>query len=386
MENIVLVKAQQEFTDFMAMESGIYKNSIYFRDIQTRKFYEASITKKDGCVYYAWSDFKVKKGKNDGYYTRRAKKYGFTLDEKGKLNIWFGKSIYEMPGIGHVFNHYNLNWLEPKLHPFITKTIAEKLLNGKITNNTDLIKAYFKAMRINASPSLFLTYITSEFDNKSNFLRHASVAKDVNHMMEFLMDCNKTHREGRYDDEKTEKNKFITDMVNEAMILGKKIDYTWSRNRVKEEHKQWTAEIMKHEIDNIPNVQIPNFDAVSSIPTPDGITLLGTQKDVFMEGTAMKHCLYTSYWSSIKHANYIAYHVDYNGEEATVGFSIDRFQDKITLSFSQCYSHFNKSVSSELRKYVMDFYKTLNEHTHLFEKKEDVYVPLLNNIIEPIPF
>ena len=92
MENIVIEAPQQEFTDFMAMPPGLYKNIVYKKNIMGRTFWESNLCKKDDVLYYSYNTFCVKRGSNNGFYTQRKTKKGFTF-EKNKLSIWFASKI-----------------------------------------------------------------------------------------------------------------------------------------------------------------------------------------------------------------------------------------------------------------------------------------------------
>lgn len=378
METVQLQKPEQQFVDFMAMPDGLAKNVYYYNNMQSRNFSEASITKKDGCIYYATNVFKVVKSTKSSYYVRRVTKDGFTIDAKGKLNIWFNKSIFQIPHMLDVFKYFNFNWFSDKLYPFVTKGIFEKMVNGKITNNTDVCKAYIKVMRLNCSPSLFLHFFTSDMIiSKTDFLRQASVAKDVNHLIQYLMDTTKDGLRDKYH--------ILSDMVKEAQILEKKIDFTWSLNRLKDEHKNWTEQIMQVEIDSLDDKVIPNVEKFDRY-TPANFKLLKTQKEVFYEGKTMKHCVYTAYWNSIKNNTYLAYHIVLNGEEATLGVNI--YDDK--LVYNQCYSRYNGSISSGMGTLVKQFVDELNEQVQrdgVLKQTAEEYVQVDNNIFnENLPF
>lgn len=369
METIQLITPMQEFTDFMAMPDGLAKNVSYYNNMSGRTFIDASITKKDGCIYYSTNSFKIVKSTKSSYYIKRVTKDGFTIDEKGKASFWFNKSIFQMPYMQMVFTHFNFNWLSTRLYPFITKGVFEKMINGKITNNTDVCKAYIKAMRLNVSPSSFLNLFETTSVSKADFLRQASIAKDVNHLIDYLCENDKSY----------EKMQIFNDMVKEAQILEKKIDYKWSLNRLKEEHKAWTNEIMKVELDSLEDVMIPKIERFDRY-TPNEFTLLKSQKEVFVEGTTMKHCVYTAYWSSIKQGTYLAYHIAMGKEEATLGINI--YGDK--LVYNQCYSRYNGSVSDILQLKVKTFVEELNEQVQRDGiLKEEIQ---LNNIINELPF
>jgi len=371
METIQLVAPQQEFRDFMALPDGLAKNATYYNNFQGRNFTDAFITRKEGNIYYAANTFKVVKSTKSSYYVKRVTKDGFTINEKGKLSVWFGKSVFQLPHINQVFMHFNFNWLDVKLYPFVTKGIFEKMVAGKLTNNTDVCKAYIKAMRLNCSPSLFLQLFQTGSISKQDFLRRAAVAKDINHFIEHLLLPNDNRSLLVYED-----------MVKEALILEKKIDYKWSSKRLTEEHKAWTEQIMQIEIDALEDVVIPFVDKFSRY-TPDGFKLLKTQKEVFYEGKTMKHCLYTAYWSSIKNNSYIAYHITSGDEEVTLGINI--YDDK--LRYNQCYSRFNGPVSSKMHVIVTNFVEQLNEQVErdgiLKETKIEYKV---NPIFNELPF
>lgn len=363
MENVILLPVQQEFHDFMKMEPGVPKNIIYYRQMMGRTFTEANICKKDGCIYYSCTDMSFKKSKNS-YYVQRKNRNGFTVDKKGKINVWFGKNIYEIPHIDKVFQYFNFNWItNSRIYPYITKGILEKMIAGKITNTTEIIKEYFKKMHINASPSLFIKFLDKCDSSKVEILRIAGVAKDLNHYFEDRISSTTADFNNPYPHDYYSRNQLLNDMVQEALILGKKIDYTWSLNRLKEVHKEWTEQIMKIEIESLDDVSVQGIEYFDKF-TPEGFKLLKTQKEVFAEGSLMKHCVYTAYWTSISYGTYIAYHVNYQGEEATLGINI--YDDLV--QFNQCYSRYNQTPSDNLQCMVRNFVDDLN-----YNLKKDGY-------------
>lgn len=348
MENIQLLTPDKELTDFMSLEHSVAKNIAYYNKISGRNYEESNIYKKDGLIHYSYTTLKVMKSKNS-YYFKRTNKEGFTINEKGKLKMWFGKSVLQLPGLNLLFKYYNFNWFDQRLYPYLTKTILEKMFAGKITNNLDVVKTYFKLMRINASPTLFLKMIEVCGISKQDFLRQIYIAKDTNHLIEY-------HSEKQEDD----KENILNDMVVQAQILEKKIDYKWSLNRLKEEHKSWTEQIMEEELKSLDDTPVPNIEKFNNCTTL-GITLLKTQKEIFQEGKIMHHCVYTNYWNSVLSGNYLVYHIDFFGEQATLGLNI--YSDKIGMN--QCYSIYNKAVSEDLKEYAIKFIEKLNDHYKL---------------------
>lgn len=354
MEKIQLISLDVIATNFMSMENGIFKNIKYFNEIVGRNFEEANICKKEGNTYYSHTYFTIRKSKNS-YYLKEKEKFGFTINEKGKLKIWFGKELFQIPSIALVFKYFNFNWLLYSIYPFITKTIFEKMIANKITNNVDLIKTYLKLVKINCSSSLFLKILKSGASNsfKSLFLREASVATNVNHVLEHQLNILLTNERPI---EFYEKSALLTDMIQEALILDRKINFRWSLNRLKEVHKKWSKEIMECKMDGLNNDIIPYVEKFDKY-TYKEFKLLKTEKEVFTEGSLMNHCLYTVYWSQIQQEKYLAYHVSLNGEEATLGI----YTNNNKLEYNQCFAKYNASISNNLKCHIDDFIENLNE-------------------------
>lgn len=359
MEKIELIGFSKLYTDFMSMENGVAKNVFYYKNITQHQFTEATILKKDGCIHYSYSTVKIQKTK-DSYYIKRVGKDGFTIDEKGKLKIWFNKSVFQIPLIQEIFKYFRFNWLHDCVTPYITKTILEKMFAGKITNNLDVVKQYLKLMRIKASPALFYKLISFNYFTKQDILRHIAVAENVDNFIKYALFMSSKKHPIVKSQEEIQKEQIIQDMIKEAQILNKKINYNWSLLRLKTEHSKWTKEIMKAEIDLLEDVSVPNVDIIDKY-TPAEFKLLKTQKEVFVEGTIMNHCLYTAYWHSIKNGRYLAYHVKYNNEECTLGVTLDVNNDKLDVTYQQCYLAHNKLITPTMKNFTTNFVEDLNQ-------------------------
>lgn len=347
MEKIIINKRPIYIDNFLAMEDGVYKNIIYNREITNREFVESDLMKTDdGKIYYAHKVYKVKKGKK--YYVKLKSKKGFTVDEKGKLKVWFGSDVASNPHFYTALKALNIDWFtneENRLWPFMTKTLFEKVITGKITNPIDYLSGYLKLSRINASPKLLYSVCKKLNLSKITFLRGAYTAKDVNHYLEFLLDENRL-------------NSNLEDLVTQSKILEKKIDFKWSTKRMDEEHTLWTKEIMAAEVTSIPDreVKVNNYKRISEF-VPEFFEALDTQKKVFVEGSTMKHCVYTNYWPSINDGTFLAYHIKWKNQEATLGLSC---YDTKVIRISQIYGVRNSAVSSELRDEVRKIVDWIN--------------------------
>lgn len=140
-------------------------------------------------------------------------------------------------------------------------------------------------------------------------------------------------------------NPIYRDLLNCAVKLNEVVDFTWSQKRIKEEHQRQINELNRREIEA--KEQVPIFDVCLDEPH---IHMLNTEKEVFLEGTNMHHCLYNCYWNRIKSKNYIAFHMSVP-EHCTFSFKV--FNNKVVLD--QAFLAYDKQISDITRAVIVDF-------------------------------
>lgn len=376
--NITIHDIEPRVKEFLEKPAGAIKNVEYYERIQGIPIRRTSLLKKDGNLYFSSTHYTIKRNMQS-YYLKPKDKVGFTLNEKGKLSIWFGKSVQQIQShIYSIFQELHIDWvkqLPDNYCQFITKITLEKILNGKITNPIDFCNQLLKNWRVKgASPRiLYNTMMAPSKHNTSNFLvtkftKGVSVAKNFDHYMEYL--AKKINVISRYSEE---------DLEMQAIILDRKIDYTWSEKRMEDEHQKWTKEIMLLKRDNLSKEPISKLkwfidnDHLLS----NHFTLLETESELFDEGNDMSHCIYTNYFNYVKRGGYVAYHVTYQGEDVTVGIyvrstdlTIDQIQAKRNTSSSAIIAAFIRNALVPLfnaykhdKPYLVDNVKELAEET-----------------------
>jgi len=157
-------------------------------------------------------------------------------------------------------------------------------------------------------------------------------------------------------------NPIYRDLLDSAIQLNEVVDFTWSERRMREEHQRQINELNRREIEE--KEQVPVFNIVCTEPN---IRLLNTEKEVFLEGTTMHHCLYTNYWNRIKAKNYIAFHMT-APENCT--FSFKKLNNEIV--FDQAYCAYDKPVSDETKQIIRDF---------LERTKKCLFAHLVNTVV-----
>ena len=151
-------------------------------------------------------------------------------------------------------------------------------------------------------------------------------------------------------------------MINEI------VDFTWSDKRIREEHKRQINTLMSKEIEEKEN--IPIFDDVDKINTTE-IKVINTEKDVFIEGSNMHHCLYTNYFKRIKNREYIAFHMT-SPEDCT--FSCRLYNGNLVLD--QIYLSQDRRVQSSTKKVAIDYLdKFTEEIKNLLKPAQSKVIP-----------
>ena len=363
--NIPIVSLHHAVQDFLSMPDGVKKNLAYSKNFNGNAYPTGNILiKEDGTVHFSYTTYKVSKGVK--YFLKKNSQYGFTVDPKGRMKVWFGGKLHTIPYLYEVIKHLKQEWLEHSYLQFMTNSLMGKVIIGKITNPHDLCKAILKLYRIEGSPSILRRAIEGTFLNKTNLLEGIKVAKNLDHYLEFMM--------SRFGHENHHQ-----DLIKQAVILERKIDFNWSDKRMSEEHKMWTRELMDLESDSMSKEPLDWLNIYRYFNS-DKMRLLESEYDVYCEGKMMSHCVYTNYWSNIKNQAYVVFHVNDGSEYgATLGLNVGI---DYKLSFNQLYSHHNMQVSPELRNDIKQWldetnYILYNQKLGVNENiKIDQYVPV----------
>lgn len=392
MENITLIALDERIKDFIAMPAGPLKN-LKYKNMVLHTGYDASIVYKDGCMYYGCTTYKVAKGKHS-YFLRSGSKDGFTLDAKGKLQIWYGRTVKKLPRVDDVIKAIGNDWYNSDYLPFLTKGILEKILNRKITNPLGFFEAWLKAQRIKASPRLVFKAVnaSSPFSVYSMMLKYQSIFEHMDQFLEKIIDhYGNGPRSGSM-------NGDFIDMCDQAILLETTVDPYWSDKRVQIEHQRMTKEIMELQLDAIADQPIKGLDKIAELVADNQyVKLLDNERAVFIEGKMMSHCIYTNYWSKISSKAILCFHVDYNGDKGTLTLQLGR-SDNYTGNTAEKGLEYkiydfrgkhNRNMTPEAMDYVEGFVRAFN--IELNNRRITLPTPVIQaqsweEELEPLPF
>jgi hypothetical protein len=357
MQGEYLKPVPQEILEFIKLPKGPRKNVL--GEKLTKDHTVAGVLREGDDISYYYHMLKLT---NVGgtFFLKPIRKSGLSY-KNGKLSLWFGSTMaqmgYSQGFLTPLFNYMGWDFITKDscngmIWEYITKGILERLFKGKITTTRQLLAAYAKLNRIDVSTELLYQEINRSGMSKRDFLYHASLAKDVNHYLEWRANNINTQSYDSFHDRQT-----IIDLLHQFKLLGKKIDFKWSTKRIDEEHKKAVKELMEYQLEEMSDQEIQYPD----LPYPPEFELLNTEKKIFYEGKTMNHCLYTNYATSIKNKNYLAFHVTLGGEEATLGLHITNNEVHGPMpTFNQVYSKYNKRVSDRMRDFCYDWVKSVN--------------------------
>jgi hypothetical protein len=343
-----------------------YKGEIYGFSTTNRK-------ETDTHVYWCNSN-KVPRFENNRLFYLNSNKAGVSFDkEKKTIKIWFGNSIQMLEGtiLPDILHFFKLDWFSAmsySLRTLLNKTMLQNMIKGKITNPRDYIKAYLKTSpykNLDISPEIFYKSFTiNHAHSPKGFRKYILYATNPNEALEHV-----GKKSGNYN-----YNSTLEDLFIQAEMLNKKVNLKWSEARIKEVHAEWTRELMGMAIKTINPVEY-NYP---EIETPEGISLIKSNLELFEEGTTMKHCVYTNYERIVRSKEYYVFRYNREGVRATAGVRITG-PDSIVLD--QMYSIGNTVVDKEHKDYFTSWLYS-NKSLELFRdgKKSRESITQLNDL------
>lgn len=314
-----------------------FANSVY-------GWVESTRAETDTHVYWATNTCTPKWNKKTGVYLKKSASSGCTYDKAKKtFKFWYGKQVNHDSGVipADMCNYFKVEWfnnIPAGLKLSTTNSNMKKVFLGKITNPRDLIKAIVKAnptlRGMNISTELLWDYCNLNSGCTIQSLCDAlSVAKDPNHAIEHVYASGTLSWQ-------------TGDLIKQAQMLDRKIDFKWSVKRMAEVHNEWTREIMDIEQENVEKVE---YEYTNELPHNGCLELITDSKELYVEGRMMDHCVYTNYASSVANRTYFVFKYTDRNVRATLAvskryggenFIVDQFYGKRNTLVEQYHHDF----------------------------------------------
>lgn len=296
---------------------------------------------KDGHIFYGVKDIVV---------VRRGNKI-FVESEKFIDYIWLDnkgikicrKSACFLPLIHKFLDLCNITWYkELSNHTcgiYLGKSsVLRAVLTKKVYNQETLYKFIVKRVFGNKDISWKNCRNYCENPKSVSILDLATFTKNINDSLEVV--CNPTSNIN-----------LLNDLLTYAIQLNEVVDFKWSEKRMREEHQR---QIRSVELENIESKEVvPIYENVFGTDT---IKMLNTERDVYLEGISMDHCLYRCYYNRIANHNYIAFHMT-SPEDCT--FSVCKSNDGVV--FDQIYLSHDRRVQESTKDIAKAFIERFTE-------------------------
>ena len=253
--------------------------------------------------------------------------YGLSLDKKF-ISVEVVKSLQgkNLEVRDEVFKIFKLDWVNSKYLPRITKGLWLKILNKKITNNTqvqDYLSKYVFKLKESDKGLCRQAVDNLVTFGYSGYLPLTCTVKDLAQIDLQRQDFN---------------HSLLRDISNECFILGLKFNPNWSIKRLQEFHQENIKVMLESEIEFLQNITFP-----IQVDVPKGFTFINDLKSLLIEGKTMNHCVFHSYQNSIKKGEYCVIHCDiYN---CTIGIRMGYYEGNYGYwSIDQIRGYANQSV------------------------------------------
>lgn len=255
---------------------------------------------EDNKFFYTRDKYTIYLSTTGKIFTRSTTQHGLTYNPAetvGKcLTLWRGTAMINVSSqaITALLKSHQCEWaLEFK--SLFTKTLLARVLKGRITNGEDFMRAYlktsnlWKSMKIShRAPSMLkLMRMADGKDNHSSgVMEYHDLLAHVNNVeatIDMLVGGKSLYDFSWYQTPHTE------GIRRELNILDRKINSTWSENRLNDEHTQMSRELRALELDTLESIDYAYSEPAPLLP---GMELISDNKRLFEEGSVMNHCVY----------------------------------------------------------------------------------------------
>lgn len=311
----------------------------------------------DSYIYWSSSTLKYKLGAS-GIYPKYSGKSGITYCKSTKkIKCWYGEKYQSLESAitRDIIITFKFEWiyqLDNSIRREITTSVIQKIIKGKVNNPRECITAIVKGnpllKNLGLSTEVLWNYYKSDkgpFAVSSNteglyaLTAALSVATNPNDIF-----CNES-LDTRSSD--------IRDLIDQARMLSKKINFKWSERRAKQVHSEFTSIIMDKELERLED-KVYAYNGHLELESE--YELITTKKQLYAEGKTMKHCVYTNYEYSINTNRYFV--VRYHGSvRATIGLKIvDTHETSASVIVDQVKSYRNELIPDDEVQKIRDYF------------------------------
>lgn len=316
----------------------------------------------------------------------------YSREKKTASLIYKNKKFYFKSG--SIFRHamysdialtfsYALTFLTEKF-PWLRNVIENEHCHGitlstimtyKLFNSDKILKHIYKA------PKPVIRVLTDGYGSSNNIGWSHMPKKQWDRMRPYLINIENLKVNFL-------KNEYFNDTVDMAIKLDKRINCSWSLNRLKAEHDIWSKELRVIMLEFEPLIDLEPSKIYMDFEKFTGFNLLRTNHELIAEGQKNNHCV-AGYVDSVRRGSCGIYQV--SGYTLEVRYGVDyygRIRNQKIIHFSQLKGYKNVNAPVILNKVVSDYIDSFNNQYDFvgYEKSlkkesyadlfdEDIYLP-----------
>lgn len=179
------------------------------------------------------------------------------------------------------------------------------------------------------------------------------------------------------------RNQYFHDTIEMAIKLDKRVNCSWSLNRLKTEHDIWSKELRVIMLEFEPLIDLEPAKIYHDFEAFTGYKLLTTNHELIAEGQKNNHCV-AGYVDSVRRGQCAIYQV--SGYTLEVRYGVNYYSDisknKKTMIFSQLKGYKNAEAPIKLNEIVKDYINAFNNKYNFVEYEKSLKEEKHSNIFD----
>ena len=250
------------------------------------------------------------------------------------------------------------------------------IMTYKLFNADKILKHIYKV------PTRVIKVLTDDYDGRHNIGYSQMPKKQWDRIKPYLINVENLKIDFI-------RNQYFHDTIEMAIKLDKRVNCSWSLNRLKTEHDIWSKELRFIMLEFEPLIDLDPSKIYKDFEAFTGYKLLTTNHELIAEGQKNNHCV-AGYVDSVRRGQCGIYQV--SGYTLEVRYGVNYYSDmsknKKTMVFSQLRGYKNADAPVKLNMVVKEYINAFNNKYNFVEYEkilneekrsnifdEDIYLP-----------
>jgi hypothetical protein len=250
------------------------------------------------------------------------------------------------------------------------------IMTYKLFNADKILKHIYKV------PTRVIKVLTDDYDGRHNIGYSQMPKKQWDRIKPYLINIENLKIDFI-------RNQYFHDTIEMAIKLDKRVNCSWSLNRLKTEHDIWSKELRVIMLEFEPLIDLDPSKIYKDFEAFTGYKLLTTNHELIAEGQKNNHCV-AGYVDSVRRGQCCIYQV--SGYTLEVRYGVNYYSDmsknKKTMVFSQLRGYKNADAPVKLNMVVKEYINAFNNKYNFVEYEkilneekrsnifdEDIYLP-----------